>query len=80
LRKLGFVGSLVPHKGPHVLLEALRDAAELGVECRIHGPLRPGDRYCARLQHLAADDARVRLLGGFAPEELALQRYDEQKS
>lgn len=69
LRRLGFVGSLVPHKGAHVLLEALAQVPDWPVECRIHGPLL-ADGYGQRLQEMAARDARVQLLGGFAPEDL----------
>lgn len=68
LRQLGVVGSVVPHKGPHIVLEALQLATELNLECRIHGALR-GDAYSATVRMLAQQDSRVRLMGEFAPEQ-----------
>jgi glycosyltransferase involved in cell wall biosynthesis len=67
--RVGFIGSLVPFKGAHVLLEALAREPSLPVECRIHGPLG-GDPYTARLREMAGRDPRVRLMGGFEPQEL----------
>lgn len=70
LRRLGLVGSLVPHKGAHVLLEALAGLPEWDVECRVHGTAPPGDAYGERLREQAARDSRVQLLGEFAPADL----------
>lgn len=69
LPRVGFIGSLVPHKGPHLLLEALAHLPRARLECRLHGPV-PATPYGARLRALAAADPRVRLMGGFPPAEL----------
>jgi glycosyltransferase involved in cell wall biosynthesis len=69
LRRIGLVGSLVPQKGAHVVCEALALLPDLAVECLIYGPLRPGD-YGERLRALAANDTRIRLMGGFEPSQL----------
>lgn len=71
LARLGFVGSLVPHKGVHVLLEALKLVPRLPVELRVHGGLRENDDYSACLRVRAMQDARIRLLGAFQPQELS---------
>jgi glycosyltransferase involved in cell wall biosynthesis len=66
--RIVFVGSLVPDKGPHVLLEALARVPTLDVECRIYGAL-PDTAYGQRLAALAAADRRVSLRGIFPPDE-----------
>ena len=65
-----FIGSLVPHKGAHVLLESLAMAPEPEIRCRIYGTLREGDPYTLRLMDLARKDPRVTLMGVFPPAEL----------
>ncbi len=68
-RCIGFAGSLVPHKGAHVLLQALARSPALDVQCRIHAPLPDGNRYVDSVKELASRDPRVRLMGGFEPAE-----------
>ncbi len=67
--RMVFIGSLVPDKGPHVLLEALARIPTLDVECRIYGAL-PDTAYGQRLAALAVADRRVSLRGMFPPDEL----------
>lgn len=69
-RLIGYIGSLVPFKGAHVLLAALAAAPHLSVRCLIFGSLNGGDAYVARLRAMAQRDPRVELRGGFAPEEM----------
>jgi glycosyltransferase involved in cell wall biosynthesis len=78
VRRIGFIGSLVRHKGAHVLLEALALAPRLDVECLVYGPLREGDAYVNELRERAGRDRRVRLMGGFAPSEMGrvLREFD----
>lgn len=68
LRRLGLVGTVAHHKGPHVVLEALRLLPDVDLECRVHGPLRD-DAYCERIRLLAHRDRRIRLLGEFEPDQ-----------
>ena len=67
--RIGFIGSLVPHKGAHLLLEALARIPHVRVECRIHGAV-PANAYGQRLWTLAGADPRVRLMGPFPPDAL----------
>jgi glycosyltransferase involved in cell wall biosynthesis len=67
--KIGFIGSLVSHKGAHLLLEALAAIPDMPVQCLIYGAWRD-DEYCQRLRQLADDDARVQWMGSFAPEQM----------
>jgi glycosyltransferase involved in cell wall biosynthesis len=65
-RRVGFMGTVAPHKGVHILIEAFRrvDAPEARLE--IHGPLSVAPDYVARLRAMAGGDARIALRGPFA--------------
>lgn len=67
--RVGFVGSLVWHKGAHVLVDAARG---LGASCEvhIHGDVNVSPEYVARLR-TAAVGARVTFHGGFARDRAA---------
>lgn len=75
--RIGFIGSLVPHKGAHLLLGALALNPETELECLIYGPLRE-DEYSGTLRATAESDARVRLMGSFPPEHMGavLRSFD----
>jgi glycosyltransferase involved in cell wall biosynthesis len=64
--RVGFIGSLVPHKGAHLLLEALTLISEATVEVLIYGAV-PENDYGRDLRAVALRDARVRLMGTFEP-------------
>jgi glycosyltransferase involved in cell wall biosynthesis len=68
--RLLFIGSIAPHKGLHVLLEALRARPELVLELVVYGKLADGDPYVERIVAEAAGDDRVRLAGTFPPSEM----------
>jgi len=65
-RRFGFMGTVAPHKGVHVLIEAFRgiDAPEARLE--IHGPLSVAPDYVARLRAMTDADPRIALRGPFA--------------
>jgi glycosyltransferase involved in cell wall biosynthesis len=65
-QRVGFMGTVAPHKGVHVLIEAFRrvDAPEARLE--IHGALTVAPDYVARLRDLAGGDPRIALRGPFA--------------
>lgn len=65
-RRFGFMGTVAPHKGVHVLIEAFRrvDAPEARLE--IHGPLSVAPDYVARLRTMTDADPRIALRGPFA--------------
>lgn len=76
--RLGFIGSLVEHKGAHVLVEALRRIPELNVKCFIHGPIKENDDYTKQLLATAEKDKRIYFKGGFEPHRLGdvLQEFE----
>jgi len=66
--RIGFVGSLVWHKGAHVLIEAAR-RLHGSYEIVVYGDPRVGPEYHARLTRDAAGLA-VRFAGAFARDEV----------
>jgi len=68
--RIGFVGTLVWHKGAHVLVEAVRRLPVDRVEARIFGGLDTFPDYTARLRR-AAEGLPVRLEGGFDRDRVA---------
>jgi glycosyltransferase involved in cell wall biosynthesis len=66
--RVGYIGQLIPQKGVHVLLEAVR-ACDLPLRVEIHGP-RGRSRYARALQRAAAGDPRIRFLGGYEHRRL----------
>lgn len=60
----GFIGTLLPHKGCHILIEAFKALAPAGARLEIYGsPLHAPD-YVARLEELAKG-AAVKFCGTF---------------
>lgn len=64
--RVAFVGQLLPHKGPHVLLEALARLPGLPIRLDLHGRRWPDHAYEARLGPLLAAEPRARVHGRFA--------------
>lgn len=68
--RLGYAGQIAPHKGVHVLLEALAHVPELGASLTIYGDFSKDPAYGRKIERMAANDPRVRLAGTFGREEL----------
>lgn len=69
--RLLFVGSLVQHKGVHLVIEAMLAEPALPVELRIIGDTASGGNYCSKLQQATVMDGRIEWAGQCAPEVLA---------
>ena len=70
--RVGFVGTLAPHKGPDVLVQAFQMLPpEMDATLSLHGSDRGYEAYAAGLRVLAGSDARISFPGPFSREELA---------
>jgi glycosyltransferase involved in cell wall biosynthesis len=69
--RLAFIGQLAPHKGVHLVIEAVRSLADRPIALDVHGPLTPYPDYVARLKALAGDDPRIVFRGPYRREALA---------
>jgi glycosyltransferase involved in cell wall biosynthesis len=65
-----YIGSLVAHKGPDVLVKAISRVPELKVQLHIYGDTNGSTPYLTSLKELAARDDRVRLMGTFPMVEM----------
>ncbi|MBP7691740.1 MAG: glycosyltransferase family 4 protein [Anaerolineales bacterium] len=68
---VAYFGTLQYHKGPDVLVEAFRLAAELPARLRIYGTGAPGEAYADDLRARAAGDARISVEPPFPRDRLA---------
>ena len=66
--RIGFLGSMQPVKGVHVLLEALAGLGERDFEAELFGDIEAKPEYIGRLNR--ALDSRIRLKGKAAPDEI----------
>jgi len=69
--RVGFVGTLAPHKGCDVLIRAFRELPpELDATLDVYGNLERFKPFVRELRTLARGDGRVRFAGPFAREEV----------
>ncbi len=70
--RVGYLGQIAPHKGVHVLFEALRRLPGAPLRVKAYGDLTKFPRYAERLRRMAADDARLQLVGTYGREDVSL--------
>jgi len=70
--RVGYLGQIAPHKGVHLLFEALRYLPGADLEVRAYGDPAPFPRYTRRLRRLAGRDPRLHLAGVY--ERTAVSR------
>ena len=63
--KFIFIGSLVHHKGAHILLEAFARRPDANIQLSIYGEANVSSPYVDSLKKQAANDPRVKLMGTF---------------
>jgi glycosyltransferase involved in cell wall biosynthesis len=68
--RFGYMGSLVPHKGPHVLVEAFRGLDWPEATLTLYGDPKTHREHSLKLRELAAGDARIRFAGPYAREDI----------
>lgn len=72
--QIGFVGTLAPHKGCHILIEAFKAciaAKEVNAELKIYGSPKHFPDYTQQLMQLAADQPAIAFCGVFPNSEIA---------
>jgi glycosyltransferase involved in cell wall biosynthesis len=69
--RLGYIGSLMRHKGVDVIVRAVHQLEEANIELRLHGFFVQGDPYAATLQRLIKGDGRIHFMGPYHQHELA---------
>jgi len=65
-RRLGFIGTLAPHKGVDVLVRAFRTLTGPDLSLDLHGGLTTHPAYVEALRQAASGDDRIRFHGPFA--------------
>lgn len=68
--KVGFIGTLVEHKGCHVLLSALKSMPPCEMEINIYGALEHYPAYVDTLKSIVGEDERVRFCGTFPSDDI----------
>lgn len=69
--RLGFIGSLLEHKGAHVLLAAMTCLPkDMPFDLKVYGKLDDDKNYTAKLRELAGSDGRVEFCGSFPNEKI----------
>ncbi len=64
-RRFGYLGTIAPHKGVHVLVEAFSRIAQPNLRLDVHGSLGVYPEYAAELRRLARGDDRMTFHGAF---------------
>jgi glycosyltransferase involved in cell wall biosynthesis len=67
---LGFIGTLLRHKGPHVVIEALQLLADRPIRLLLYGGSFHEKEYERELRRLAGDDERIVFAGSYDHAEL----------
>jgi len=68
--RFGYMGSLVPHKGAYVLVQAFRELDWAEATLTLYGDPRTDAEHAVELRKLAEGDPRVRFAGPFARHEI----------
>jgi glycosyltransferase involved in cell wall biosynthesis len=67
----GFIGTLLPHKGCHVLIDAFRQVDSGRAKLRIYGNTTDNPAYIDTLQRMAAEVNSIEFFGTFPNERIA---------
>lgn len=69
--RVGFIGTLAPHKGCDILIRAFRSLPpELEAKLTIYGNLQRFGAFVKRIHGLAGGDERITFAGTFPPEQI----------
>ena len=68
--RIGFIGTLGPHKGCDLLIKAFKKMSDLDATLTIYGNLERFKSFVSELRRLAGGDERITFAGTFSPEEI----------
>lgn len=69
--RLGYIGQIIPMKGPDILVRAVRTlASKHSVHVRIYGDVEDDVAYGQQLRDLTADDPRIAFMGTFPYDQI----------
>jgi len=66
----GYIGTVLPHKGVHIITQSLRHVDNSNVKIKIYGSFFSEIRYFEELQQSVNNDPRVEFLGEYKDEEM----------
>lgn len=72
----GFMGSLIWHKGPDVLIKAFKKVNNQKIKLKIYGRGDERDPYLKNLRDLAKDDNRIKFCGTYDHKDLHIIMKD----
>jgi glycosyltransferase involved in cell wall biosynthesis len=67
---VGFIANVTPHKGLHILLDALARCQDAPLELRIYGTLQPSSDYGSQISAQLAQEPRASWKGTFEPDSM----------
>jgi glycosyltransferase involved in cell wall biosynthesis len=68
--RVGYLGSLLRHKGVNILVHAFHQLRTPGATLQIYGFAMPGDPFMSHLRNLGDQDPRVKLMGRYHHKDL----------
>ena len=68
--RLGFIGTLSPHKGAHIVIDALKAVQHEGVDLVVYGDEKQFPDYAKELRKSAEGEPRIKFCGTFAREDI----------
>jgi glycosyltransferase involved in cell wall biosynthesis len=68
--RIGFIGTLGPHKGCDLLVRAFRRLAGVDATLAVYGEPQGFDTFRVELERMAAGDRRIEFRGSFPPEQI----------
>lgn len=69
--RVGYVGQIAPHKGVHVLFDAVQALADVPLQVKAYGDKSRFPAYTARLQKQVAQDRRLSLPGVYKAQDVS---------
>ena len=66
----GYIGTILPHKGVHIVVEALKSLKSENIKVKIYGNYFHEKEYFENLKKMADGDSRIEFLGEYKDDEM----------